>query len=199
MGQWIAAQHQPGSRKRPSSKCRPERCCHVTWCSPRLYARGEPLSNLSNNPSPPRAFAVKLQPVNKDRLSKARRSWNMSRIRGKDTTPEKVVRTLLHRMGYRFRLHGKKLPGRPDIVLPKHKTVVFVHGCFWHRHRGCRRSTTPAHRRAWWLKKLEGNAARDKANRRALAQIGWRVIVVWQCHLANLAMVTAKLRRSLSR
>jgi DNA mismatch endonuclease (patch repair protein) len=153
----------------------------------------------SNNPSPPRAFAAKLQPVNKDRLTKARRSWNMSRIHGKDTAPEKVVRSLLHRMGYRFRLHGKKLPGRPDIVLPKHRTVVFVHGCFWHRHRGCKRSTTPMHRRGWWLKKLEGNSARDKANGRALAQIGWRVIVVWQCHLANPAKVAAKLRHSLSR
>jgi DNA mismatch endonuclease Vsr len=73
----------------------------------------------------------------KDRLSKARRSWNMSRIRGKHTAPEKTIRSLLHRLGYRFRLHGKSLPGRPDIVLPKYKTVIFVHGCFWHRHRRC--------------------------------------------------------------
>jgi len=78
----------------------------------------------------------------RNQLSKERRSWNMSRIRGKDTTPEKVVRSMLHRMGYRFRLHGKKLPGRPDIVLPKYKTVVFVHGCFWPRHRGCKCSVT---------------------------------------------------------
>jgi DNA mismatch endonuclease (patch repair protein) len=94
----------------------------------------------------------------KDKLSKKRRSWNMSRIRGKDTKPEKVVRSLLHRMGYRFRLHGKGLPGRPDIVLPRHKTVVFVHGCFWHRHRGCNRSGTPMHRRVECLERLDGNA-----------------------------------------
>ena len=83
----------------------------------------------------------------RDRLSKERRSWNMSRIRGKDTTPEKVVRSLLHRMGYRFRLHGKKLPGRPDIVLPKYKTVVFIHGCFWHRH------TIPYDRCIQWFRR----------------------------------------------
>ncbi|MCX6928266.1 MAG: very short patch repair endonuclease [Verrucomicrobia bacterium] len=116
-----------------------------------------------------------------DRLSKERRSWNMSRIRGKDTGPERVVRTLLHRMGYRFRLHGRKLPGQPDIVLPKYRTVVFVHGCFWHRHRGCRNCTTPTNRRAWWVKKLEGNAARDKVHARALRKLGWRVVVVWEC------------------
>jgi len=105
----------------------------------------------------------------------------MSRIRGNDTAPEKVVCSILHRMGYRFRLHGKKLPGRPDIVLPKHKTVVFVHGCFWHRHRGCRNCTTPTHRRAWWLTKLQGNAKRDRSHRRALRKLGWRVVVVWEC------------------
>jgi DNA mismatch endonuclease (patch repair protein) len=117
----------------------------------------------------------------RDRLNKERRSWNMSRIRGKDTAPEKVVRSILHRMGCRFRLHGKKLPGRPDIVLPKYKTVVFVHGCFWHRNRGCKNCTTPTHRRAWWLSKLEGNANRDRSNRRALRKLGWRIIVVWEC------------------
>ena len=117
----------------------------------------------------------------RDRLSRERRSWNMSRIRGKDTGPEKVVRSLLHRMGYRFRLHGRKLPGRPDIVLPKYRAVVFVHGCFWHRHWGCRNCTTPTKRRQWWVQKLEGNAARDEVNRRALRRLGWRVGVVWEC------------------
>lgn len=105
----------------------------------------------------------------------------MSRIRGKDTKPEKVVRSMLHRMGYRFRLHRKGLPGRPDIVLPKYRTVVFVHGCFWHRHRGCRNCTTPTNRREWWLTKLEGNATRDKAHRVALRKLGWRVVTVWEC------------------
>ena len=113
--------------------------------------------------------------MTKDRLTKARRSWNMSRIRGKDTTPEKAVRSLLHRMGYRFRLHGKKLPGRPDIVLAKHKTVIFVHGCFWHRHRTCKNCTTPSSNRGFWVKKLEWSAARDRRNRRALVRLGWGV------------------------
>lgn len=133
--------------------------------------------------------------MNKDRLTKARRSWNMSRIRGKDTTPEKVVRSLLHRMGYRFRLHGKKLPGRPDIVLAKHNTVIFVHGCFWHRHRGCRNCTTPTNNREFWVKKLEGNAKRDQRNQAALRRAGWRVIAVWECQTE----VPEKLSRQLAR
>ena len=117
----------------------------------------------------------------RDRLSKERRSWNMSRIRGKHSVPERVVRSLLHRMGLRFRLHGKRLPGRPDIVLPKHRTVVFVHGCFWHRHKGCRNCTTPTNRREWWLEKLNGNAARDRVHASALRKLGWNVVVVWEC------------------
>jgi DNA mismatch endonuclease, patch repair protein len=132
--------------------------------------------------------------VNRDHLTKARRSWNMSRIRGKDTTPEKVVRSLLHRVGYRFRLNvkipielgkaeGRKIIkyARPDIVLQKYKTAIFVHGCFWHRHRGCKNCTTPTNRRDWWLEKLEGNAMRDKIYQRALQKTGWRVIVIWEC------------------
>lgn len=119
--------------------------------------------------------------MNRDRLTKARRSWNMSRIRGKHTTPEKVVRSMLHRMGYRFRLHAKTLPGCPDIVLPKYKTAIFVHGCFWHRHRGCKNCTTPTNRREWWLAKLNGNAARDKVHQKALRKLGWRSIVIWEC------------------
>ncbi len=117
----------------------------------------------------------------KDRLSKARRSWNMSRIRGKNTAPEKIVRSLLHRMGCRFRLHCKNLPGHPDIVLRKYKTVIFVHGCFWHRHRGCKNCTTPTNRREWWLAKLNRNAARDKIHARALRKLGWRTIIIWEC------------------
>jgi DNA mismatch endonuclease, patch repair protein len=105
----------------------------------------------------------------------------MSRIRGKDTTPEKIVRSLLYRMGFRFRLHVRKLPGCPDIVLPKFKTAIFVHGCFWHRHRGCVNCTTPTNRRKWWLAKLTGNAERDQQHQRALRKIGWRPVVVWEC------------------
>jgi DNA mismatch endonuclease (patch repair protein) len=105
----------------------------------------------------------------------------MSRIRGKDTTPEMAVRSALHRLGYRFRLHGKGLPGRPDIVMPRYRTVVFVHGCFWHRHAGCRNCTTPTNNRDFWVAKLAGNAARDKKHALALRRLGWRVMVVWEC------------------
>lgn len=121
----------------------------------------------------------------RDRLSKARRSWNMSRIRGMDTGPEIVVRRLLHRMGYRFRVHVRELPGKPDVVLPKYRTVVFVHGCFWHRHRGCKNCTTPTNNRDFWMKKLEGNAVRDRIKRAQLRKLGWRVVVVWECELAQ--------------
>lgn len=119
--------------------------------------------------------------MSRDRLTSKRRSWNMSRVRGKDTSPERTVRSLLFRLGYRFRLHARDLPGRPDIVLPKYRTVIFVHGCFWHRHAGCKRCTTPANRQAWWLKKLEGNVARDERNRAELELLGWRCLVVWEC------------------
>ena len=118
----------------------------------------------------------------------------MSRIRGKDTKPEVKIRRLLHRLGYRFRLHGKKLPGRPDLVLAKYKTVVFVHGCFWHRHRGCKNCTTPTNRREWWLSKLNGNAARDKFHARALRKLGWQSFVVWECETEN----SEKLQRALA-
>ena len=96
-----------------------------------------------------------------DTLTKDRRSWNMSRVRGENTAPEKRVRSLPHKLAYRFRIHVKKLPGRPDIVLPRFKMVVFVHGCFWHRRKGCKNCTTPTNNREFWVKKLEGNAARD--------------------------------------
>jgi DNA mismatch endonuclease (patch repair protein) len=148
---------------------------------------------------------MRAEKMTKDRLTKEQRSWNMSRIRGKDTKPEKIVRSMLHRLGYRFRLHVRipiqgraKLPLRPnlaaahqrrptgisvDILLPKYKTAIFVHGCFWHRHKGCRNCTTPTHRREWWLTKLNGNAARDKRSHSALRRLGWRVIVIWECEL----------------
>ena len=131
-----------------------------------------------------------------DLLTKARRSWNMGRIRGKNTSPELVVRRLLHRMGYRFRLHVKTLPGKPDIVLPKYKTVIFVHGCFWHRHKGCKNCTTPTNRREFWLEKLTGNAARDKVHRRALRKLGWKSVIVWECELSDLTRVREKLQAS---
>ena len=116
-----------------------------------------------------------------DIWSKAKRSEVMSHIRGRDTKPELVVRSLLHRAGLRFSLRRKDLPGRPDIVLPKYKAVIFVHGCFWHRHKGCKVATVPKTRKAFWLAKFSGNVARDKRNIRSLERQGWKVIVVWSC------------------
>ena len=109
----------------------------------------------------------------------------MSRIRSRDTGPELLVRSALHRAGYRFRLHSKDLPGRPDIVLPKYHTVVFVHGCFWHRHKGCRFAYTPKSRVAFWNNKFRGNIERDRRTSTALRKLGWRVVTVWECQATS--------------
>jgi DNA mismatch endonuclease (patch repair protein) len=111
------------------------------------------------------------------------RSYNMSRIRSKDTKPELLIRKYLHAQGYRFRLHVKDLPGKPDIVLPKYKTVIFVHGCFWHGHEGCKYASIPKTRTEWWTAKIEGNKARDKKAFEALEKLGWRVVEVWGCEV----------------
>ena len=118
-----------------------------------------------------------------DRISKERRSWNMSRIRGQDTVPEKRLRSLLHRSGYRFRLHDPKLPGHPDVVLPKYHAVVFVHGCYWHRHIACPKATTPKSRTEFWQSKFNATVERDQRKAAELARLGWRVITVWECDL----------------
>ena len=116
-----------------------------------------------------------------DIISEERRSWNMSRIRSKNTKPEMIVRSMLHRMGFRFRLHDRNLPGNPDIILPKHKTVIFVHGCFWHRHQRCKYTYTPKTRKEFWKKKFSDNTSRDRRNCAELRKLGWKVIVVWEC------------------
>lgn len=119
-----------------------------------------------------------------DHLTPDRRSWNMGRIRNRNTKPEIAVRSLLYGMGYRFTVNGPKnrsLPGKPDIVLPKYRTVIFVHGCFWHRHRGCKETTTPKTRTEWWQAKFDGNVERDRRNQRELRRMGWKVVVVWEC------------------
>tara|TARA_R110002049_G_scaffold251918_1_gene426347 strand:+ start:1955 stop:2386 length:432 start_codon:yes stop_codon:yes gene_type:complete len=121
-----------------------------------------------------------------DRISPEHRSWNMSRIKNRDTKPELIVRSLLHRMGYRFRLHRKDLPGKPDIVLPKYKTVIFVHGCFWHRHKGCKYAYTPKSRIEFWEKKFATNLKRDLENQKLLKNCGWKVRVIWECETRNL-------------
>ncbi len=130
-----------------------------------------------------------------DRLSKEHRSWLMGRVGSKDTAPELVVRSLLHRMGYRFRLHAPDLPGKPDIVLPRHGRVVFVHGCFWHRHRGCRLATTPKTRKRFWEDKFRRNVERDLRNVRRLRRAGWGVATVWECETKD----PEKLERRLAR
>ncbi|MCW4455774.1 very short patch repair endonuclease [Flavobacterium sp. MXW15] len=117
-----------------------------------------------------------------DVVDRATRSRMMSGIRGKNTKPELIVRSFLHRAGLRFRLHAK-LPGKPDLVLPKHRTVVFVHGCFWHRHEGCRFSTTPANNAAFWQEKFADNVRRDARVKQQLRELGWRVLVIWSCQL----------------
>ena len=127
-----------------------------------------------------------------DRISKERRSWNMSRIRGSNTTPEIRVRSVLHKLGYRFRLHSRALPGIPDIVLPKYKAVVFVHGCFWHRH-GCKSTPTPKTNRRFWRRKFEQNIARDAVVRKQLRALGWRVLIIWACGVKD----EAKLKQQL--
>jgi len=120
-----------------------------------------------------------------DIVSPAVRSRMMASIKGKDTKPELVVRSFLHRAGFRFSLHRKDLPGRPDIVLPKYRTVVFVHGCFWHRHSGCPFATTPMKNAGFWRTKFRENTARDIRNRSALELLGWRVETVWSCELPS--------------
>lgn len=113
----------------------------------------------------------------------ATRSFNMSRIRGKNTKPEMLVRRFLFAQGFRYRLHVKTLPGKPDIVLPKYKTVIFIHGCFFHGHENCRYFKVPATRTEWWLDKINGNRKRDKEAEKQLIEAGWKVLTIWECEL----------------
>lgn len=129
-----------------------------------------------------------------DHLSPEKRSWNMSRIKSKNTAPEMRIRSALHQLGYRFRLHVKELPGKPDIVLPKYKTVIFVHGCFWHRHKGCVRATTPSTNQEYWEKKFQQNVMRDKLEQDELKRMGWRVIVVWECNVDKISEIEILLK-----
>lgn len=128
-----------------------------------------------------------------DVFSKEKRSQIMSRVSGKNTKPEILVRSLLHNMGYRFRLHGKDLPGKPDITLPKHNKVIFVHGCFWHGHTDCPRSKRPTTNKIFWREKLDKNRERDKVSIDNLKELGWGVLVVWTCEVND----TFKLKNKL--
>ena len=118
-----------------------------------------------------------------DTLSPEKRSWNMSRIRGKDTSIEVKVRKYLFSKGFRFRKNDKRLPGKPNVVLPKYHTVIFVHGCFWHRHPGCKDAATPKTRTEFWLDKFEKNITNDRIHREALEAAGWKVITLWECDI----------------
>ncbi|MGJ7605277.1 very short patch repair endonuclease [Variovorax sp. LT1R20] len=130
-----------------------------------------------------------------DFLSKDERSIRMARIRGKDTRPELALRRELHKAGLRFRLHDKKLPGRPDLVFHRYRSIVFVNGCFWHRHENCKVASTPKTNIDFWLEKFEKNVARDKKNIASLEGQGWRVFLVWECELSpkNLLETTQKI------
>lgn len=128
-----------------------------------------------------------------DRISKKHRSWNMSRIRGRDTTPERIVRSHLHRKGLRFRIHRRDLPGTPDIVLPKYRLVIFVHGCFWHRHKGCKFSYSPKTRVRFWQEKFRDNVDRDASILRQLKQLGWRMVVIWECETREAPELSRKI------
>lgn len=122
----------------------------------------------------------------------------MQSVKSKDTKPELVVRRLLHSLGYRFRLHRKDLPGRPDIVLPRHRKAIFVHGCFWHLH-GCPKGQVPKSRLDYWLPKLEGNVTRDKTKIEQLESLGWKVHVIWQCETADLDSLAVRVEAFIGR
>ena len=122
----------------------------------------------------------------------------MGRIKHKDTQPEKIIRSLIHQMGYRFRLHQPELPGKPDIVLPKYRKIILVNGCFWHGHKNCSRAKLPKSNNIFWLKKIEGNKNRDKNNIAALKNLGWDVLVIWQCEIKNQIEIQQRLRKFIS-
>ena len=130
-----------------------------------------------------------------DVFSTAKRSSIMSNVRDKNTRPEVIVRSALHRQGYRFRLHRRDLPGTPDIVLPKHRTVIFVNGCFWHQHKGCAQARRPKSNHAFWAAKLDRNVARDRKNCTDLKRLGWRTVVIWTCQTATPVGIMARLGR----
>ncbi len=120
-----------------------------------------------------------------DKLTHEKRSWNMSRIRGKDTEIEIKVRKYLFSQGFRFRKNVADMPGKPDIVLPKYRTVIFIHGCYWHRHAGCKNCTTPSTNREFWLEKFEKNVQNDIKHQQELEAAGWKVLTLWECEIEN--------------
>lgn len=134
-----------------------------------------------------------------DVLSPEQRRRTMAAVKSKNTKPELVIRRLLHALGYRFRLHRKDLPGHPDIVLPKHKTVVLVHGCFWHQHPGCKHAARPTSRLDYWNPKLDRTIARDKKQESELKALGWQVLVIWECELRDRNLLEEKIVETMPR
>lgn len=132
-----------------------------------------------------------------DVFGKAARSAIMSRVKGKDTSPEIAVRKIAFGLGYRYRLHSESLPGKPDLAFPRLHKVILVHGCFWHRHK-CANATTPSSNLNYWLLKFAKNIERDKRNSRKLKRLGWKCLVIWECQLKNRERVTARIKRFLS-
>lgn len=132
-----------------------------------------------------------------DTLDLRQRSARMALVRGKDTKPELLVRRLVHGLGYRYRLHRRALPGTPDLVFPGCGKVIFVHGCFWHRHHGCALARLPKSRGEFWLPKLQGNAERGGRNVRALRRLGWGVMTIWECQLRDIPRLLSRIRRFL--
>lgn len=133
-----------------------------------------------------------------DHITPEHRSENMSRIKSANTKPEIVVRSLLHRLGFRFRKNVKSLAGKPDIVLKKHRAIIFVHGCFWHQHEGCKRSNIPKSNQDYWKPKLERNVLRDAEHEAELRAKGWRVLKIWECEIKDLKVLANKLKEFLS-
>jgi len=133
-----------------------------------------------------------------DNLTPVERSARMALLRAKDTKPELLVRRLVHGMGYRYRLHRRDPPGTPDLVFPGRSRVMFIHGCFWHRHAGCTLARLPKSRGDFWLPKLTANAERDAHNSRALRRLGWSVLTIWECQLGDAAKLANRIRRFLN-
>jgi DNA mismatch endonuclease (patch repair protein) len=133
-----------------------------------------------------------------DKISSSRRSENMRRIRSKDTSPELAVRKLVHKLGFRYRLHVRDMPGRPDLVFPRRRAVIFVHGCFWHMH-SCEDGRLPKTRREYWVPKLSGNVSRHKRAERWLRRNGWRVMTIWDCETKSCETLSRRLLRFLNK
>ena len=132
-----------------------------------------------------------------DTVDSATRSAIMARVRARDTKPEMIVRRIAHGLGFRFRLHRRDLPGSPDLVFPRHKAVIMVHGCFWHRHAGCKYATTPRTREGYWKNKFHGNVVRDRRNEAELSDLGWRVMTIWECETRDPEAVAERIRAHL--